>query len=214
MGQQRRERNELVEHLDRRRPLWGLPDRRNLAVLVDAHDPTAASAMRRLLRNARSHADRRGRGYLNPSARSLQRCGAADGPVSSGVSQDSRAGKHKRSSMDVVDETAGWCNTAVSTHHLGPRTTAGSERLQARRGGSAARPARVPRPFRGAVCAACSSALASRVSGRRGPAQARFPLGWGRPSCSPHGAGESPTPAGYWSWLESGSSGRAVKSAI
>ena len=40
VGQQRRESNELVEHVDRRRTLWRPTHRRNLAVLVDAHDPT------------------------------------------------------------------------------------------------------------------------------------------------------------------------------
>ena len=40
VGQQRRERNELVEHLDRRRTLRRATNRHDLAVLVDADDPT------------------------------------------------------------------------------------------------------------------------------------------------------------------------------
>ena len=60
----------------------------------------------------------------------------------------------------------------------------------------------------GAVCAACSGALAIRVSGCRGPVQGRFRVGWGRPSCSPAGAGESPNHAGCWSCLRAGAATR------
>jgi hypothetical protein len=44
---------------------------------------------------------------MSPERRWAQYYGAADGPVSSAASQDSRACKHKRSGVDVVDETAG-----------------------------------------------------------------------------------------------------------
>jgi len=37
----------------------------------------------------------------------MQHSGAADGHVSPAVSKDSRASKHKRSSVDAVDQTAG-----------------------------------------------------------------------------------------------------------
>ena len=57
-----------------------------------------------LVRNETSYADRRGNGCS--SAPAMQQSGAVDGPASSAVSQDSRAGKHKRSSVDVVHETA------------------------------------------------------------------------------------------------------------
>ncbi len=39
MRQQRGERDQPVEHIDRGPALWGPADRENLAVLIDAHDP-------------------------------------------------------------------------------------------------------------------------------------------------------------------------------
>ena len=49
----------------------------------------------------------------------MQHSGAADGHVSPAVSKDSRASKHKRSSVDVVDQTAGAGATEQSTRRCG-----------------------------------------------------------------------------------------------
>jgi hypothetical protein len=59
----------------------------------------------RLLRNARSQADRHGNGC--PSAPAMQHSGAADGAVSSTVSQVHAGCKQKSSSVDAADQTAG-----------------------------------------------------------------------------------------------------------